>query len=212
MIPIRVCLRLFAFWDKDGICRYLEKMAAKGWMLEKVSGHGIWFFRRVSPRPLKFSLFFAPPAGEQDGEAQKKQDAFYEMCRHDGWELACTTSVSQIFYNQQPDPIPMETDPAAELSRLHAASVKEFVTPLVMQAIMLALMLSWALDRHSGEPGWLISWVFILLAYFANIGQYLHWYCRARKAVGEGVFLKPPKTFWITNILCLLALIFFICR
>ena len=99
-------LELHDFLNRDGICRHLEKMAEKGWLLEKMGGL-MWTYRRISPQKLKFALYYSPTADEENAEAMEKQNAFYEMCRHDGWEFACADWGMQVFYNQRPDPVPL---------------------------------------------------------------------------------------------------------
>lgn len=84
-------------------------------------------FRRIPPTTLKYALFYARPAKPEDTEALVKQEEFYELCAHDGWELVCTNAWLQIFCNRRPDPVPLETDPVAELERFHAAYLRVFV-------------------------------------------------------------------------------------
>ena len=115
-------LELHDFLNRDGICRHLEKMAEKGWLLEKMGGL-MWTYRRISPQKLKFALYYSPTADEENAEAMEKQNAFYEMCRHDGWEFACADWGMQVFYNQRPDPVPLETEPALEVDRIHTTAM-----------------------------------------------------------------------------------------
>lgn len=91
MLNFRVSIRLFSFGNRKGLCRYLEKMAAKGRMPEKFLADGLWLFRRIPPTTLKYALFYARPAKPEDTEALVKQEEFYELCAHDGWELVCPT-------------------------------------------------------------------------------------------------------------------------
>lgn len=121
-------LELHDFLNRDGICRHLEKMAEKGWLLEKMGGL-MWTYGRISPQKLKFALYYSPTADAENAEALEKQDAFYEMCRHDGWEFACADWGMQVFYNQRPDPVPLETEPALEVDRIHTTAMCWLVPP-----------------------------------------------------------------------------------
>lgn len=47
----------------------------------------------------------------------------------------------QIFCTDQPDPVPIETDPELELETIHAAMVKGFLVPY---GILLAIGLWWS--------------------------------------------------------------------
>ena len=47
------------FYDPAGIARHLEKMAARGWMLESCSNF-TWRYRRISPAKLHFAVTYFP--------------------------------------------------------------------------------------------------------------------------------------------------------
>ena len=52
-------LELYSFYDHTGLEKHLEKMAGKGWLLEKV-WNNVWYYRRIAPRELKFSVTYFP--------------------------------------------------------------------------------------------------------------------------------------------------------
>ena len=141
MLNFRVSLRLFSFGNRKGICRYLEKMAAKGWMPESLTGDGLWLFRRIPPTALKYAVFYARPAKEKDAEAMAKQAEFYELCAHDGWELVCNNSEIQIFCNRRPDAVPLNTDPVAELDRFHTAFLRGFAPSWILDICLFGLLI-----------------------------------------------------------------------
>lgn len=230
MLNFRVSLRLFSFGNREGICRYLEKMAAKGWMPESLTGDGLWLFRRIPPTALKYALFYARPAKEKDAEAMAKQAEFYELCAHDGWELVCTNSEIQIFCNRRPDPVPLNTDPVAELDRFHTAFLRGFAPSWILDICLFGLLIrreiqsyDWnlhfqerlaALGIHPEEVAvpWglaqAIPWALLIAAFLVNIAEYFWWYRRAKKAAREGVFFRRPGPSWIALALLLAALVF----
>ena len=55
----------FAFYNSTGICRHLEKMAAKGWMLTRMSTLW-WTYRRTEPRKLHFAISYLPNLSQFD--------------------------------------------------------------------------------------------------------------------------------------------------
>ena len=93
-------MEVFSFYDHAGISRHLEKMAAKGWMIERMSNFG-WVYHRIDPKPVKFAVSYYPKASEFDPEPTDEQKTFHEFCAHTGWKLACTSAQLQIFYNEQ---------------------------------------------------------------------------------------------------------------
>lgn len=219
-------LELHDFLNRDGICRHLEKMAEKGWLLEKMGGL-MWTYRRISPRKLKFALYYSPTADEENAEAMEKQNAFYEMCRHDGWEFACADWGMQVFYNQRPDPVPLETEPALEVDRIHTTAmcwlvpywlitIPSFVLGIYRQLKRYSNLLAMAAAQGVEIPGldsaWVVNRVILGLMYLGSIAAYFFWYCRAKKAAREGVFLNPSGTFWPVLVVCLLGLAFTLLR
>ena len=60
-------VELLSFYDHVGISRHLEKMAAKGWMLEKITNLG-WVYRRIEPKQLHFTVSYYSKASEFDPE------------------------------------------------------------------------------------------------------------------------------------------------
>lgn len=230
MLNFRVSLRLFSFGNRKGICRYLEKMAAKGWMPESLTGDGLWLFRRIPPTALKYAVFYARPAKEKDAEAMAKQAEFYELCAHDGWELVCTNSEIQIFCNRRPDAVPLNTDPVAELDRFHTAFLRGFAPSWILDICLFGLLIrreirSYDWNLHFQErlaalgiypeevavPWGLaqaIPWALLIAAFLVNIAEYFWWYRRAKKAAREGVFFRRPGPSWIALALWLASFVF----
>ena len=113
----------FVFYDRTGLQIYLEKQARKGWLLDEIDAFG-WRFRRIEPSELHFSVTYFPGAAEYDPLPDHKENLFREYCAHAGWQLAASNSPLQIFYNEQEDPVPINTDPDVELETIHRTARK----------------------------------------------------------------------------------------
>lgn len=226
MLNKKVRLELHDFINRDGICRHLEKMAQKGWLVEKIGGL-MWTYRRISPQKLKFALYYSPTADSENAEAMEKQNAFYEMCRHDGWEFACADWGMQVFYNQRPDPVPLETEPALEVDRIHTTAMCWLVSVWlflvagnvlnIWQNIqrynkLVAMGLPQEMQGGYWNPGWVVSEILQCLLILLSIVLYFRWYHRAKKAAREGVFLNPSKVFRPYIVLCLAGLVWSLLR
>ena len=127
-----------SFYDYVGISRHLEKMAAKGWMLEKITNLG-WVYRRIEPKQLHFTVSYYSKASEFDPEPTEDQKTFYDFCAHTGWQLACTSAQLQIFYNERENPTPIETDAKLEVQAIHASAKKSFI-PAYLALLVIALL------------------------------------------------------------------------
>ena len=127
-----------SFFDHTGISGHLERMAAKGWMIEKIINTG-WVYRRIEPKNIHFAVSYFPKASEFDPEPSEEQKMFHDFCAHTGWQLACTSAQLQIFYNERENPIPIETDPELELQAIHASAKKGFI-PQYIALLAIALL------------------------------------------------------------------------
>lgn len=75
-------LELYSFYDRTGLERHLERMAEKGWLLEKI-GQFFWTYRRIEPKHLTFSVCYFPAASAFDpgpSEEQQTFSLFSSMC------------------------------------------------------------------------------------------------------------------------------------
>ncbi len=119
-------IEVFSFFDHTGIARHLTQMADQGWLLEKISNFG-WTYRRIAPKKLTFSVGYYPKASAFDSEPTDEQKEFHDFCEHTGWVLAATSAQIQVFYNEQENPIPIDTDPMLEIETIHAAAKKSYL-------------------------------------------------------------------------------------
>jgi len=122
------CLCNFSFYDQQAIQEKLEDMASKGWMLEK-TGSFLWTYKRIEPKKLRFSVTYFPSAsdfdpGPTDGELTK-----IDYCRQDGWVLVTSWGVMQIFYSENVDAVPIETEPVTQVENIRRSMKKNVLFP-----------------------------------------------------------------------------------
>ena len=118
-------METLSFYDRTGVERHLEQMAEKGWMIDRISNLG-WVYRRIEPQKLQFSVTYYPKASDFDPGPSEDQQVYHAFSAHAGWKYVCSWVQMQIFCTNQPDPVPIETDPELELQTIHAAMVKAF--------------------------------------------------------------------------------------
>lgn len=203
-------LELYSFYDHTGIERHLERMAEKGWMLEKVENN-IWHYRRIRPEKLTFFVTYFPRASELDPEPGEEQKIFFDFCEHTGWKLAAVSAQQQIFYNESPDPVPIATDPQVELETVRRSARKSFLPGLwVLLACGLAVTLAGFLyclaNMGLTGPGWQrlvsVGTVCGILGIFA-IGWWLKGFLKRRK-------LKPGANRTLTFLFIFAAYLAFV--
>ena len=65
-------LETFSFYDRTGLEEHLARMAAEGWLLDKI-GQFLWHYRRIEPKKLTFSVTYFPKASAFDpGPSDRK--------------------------------------------------------------------------------------------------------------------------------------------
>lgn len=114
-------MEFFSFYDHTGISAHLERMAERGWLLEKI-GTLTWHYRRIEPKKLAFSVCYFAKASMYDPRPSAEQNMFYDLCAHTGWTLAAASAQMQVFYNERENPVPIDTDPALEVDSFSSES------------------------------------------------------------------------------------------
>lgn len=101
--------------ETAAFAEYLEGMAANGWMLKTVMRNTIQCFERHEPLRLKFSVAVLPDSSEFESRDREEAVTFRAYCEEAGWKLLYGGTLWQIFYSEEEDPIPIETDPRVQL-------------------------------------------------------------------------------------------------
>lgn len=213
------CIAQFTFYDRTGIQAYLEKMAARGWLLEKMTPY-YWQFKRIEPGEIHFAVTYYAKGSEFDPKLTEGQMNLIEYCRRAGWIFVDSTAQIQIFYNEAESPVPIETDAFVELENIHKSAKKNF---LLVQFLLLGLALLELLMltvnavkeplRTLGSNAKLfsmLSWSMVVLLCTVEITGYFVWYRRAKKAAEtDGSFVKTrgTRTFQLT-ILAFVLIVF----
>lgn len=193
----------YSFFDHTGISAHLERMARKGWMIDKIANYG-WRYRLMEPKAVHFAVSYYPKASEFDPEPSEDQKIFHDFCAHTGWKLACTSAQMQIFYNEEDYPVPIETDPVLELEAIHASVKKGFLPIYFLLLAVCILQIFTFVSSLRSDPAALLSssarifsgFCFLLLAisFVVELVRYFVWHSKAKKAAEYGRFLKIPGT------------------
>ena len=191
-------LETFSFYDRTGLEEHLARMAAEGWLLDKI-GQFLWHYRRIEPKKLTFSVTYFPKASAFDPGPSEEQETFYDFCRHTGWVLAASSAQLQVFYNEGPDPVPIETDPALEVESIHRTMKRSFLPSQLMLLAVAVLDVGLLVWRLIDDPIGLLAspasvltamcWVLVFVLTGVELGGYFWWHRKAVKAAEQGEFL-----------------------
>ena len=199
MKDIKKKVEFFTFYDKTGIEKHLEKMALEGWLLEKMSAFR-WTYRRIEPQKLHFSVSYYATITDFEPEPTEEQLAFNEFCEHSGWKLAASTMQMQVFYNENENPVPIETDPILEVENIHRSVKKTVLVSYFLMMFLGFVMGASFISTMLGDPIYLLSsatklftgvWCVIAFAYsLTELITYFVWRKKAKVLAEQGVFLE----------------------
>lgn len=203
MRDIKRRLETYSFFDRTGIAAHLTSMAEKGWMIEKLTNFG-WIYRQTEPKRLTFCVTYYPEASDFDPAPDENQNTFYDFCQHSGWTLAASSAQMQIFYTNQEQPVPIETDPELEIKNIHRAAKRGFLPGYILLLIVTLLNSGLFIYTLDADPVRLLSsntnlftgscWLLLLLLCTAELGGYFSWRFKAQKAAKRGEFLPFKST------------------
>lgn len=200
----------FAFYDRTGIRKYLEKQAAEGWLLEAATNYR-WKFRRIEPKKLTYAVVYFPEADLYDPAPGEEELTFREFCAHGGWNLAAGVAQMQIFWTSRENPTPIETDPVLEIENIHKSMKKSglpgywcLVLAGILNLIAQGIGMNAGLVRYlsngmnlAGLGAWLIL---LPICGYRLIGYHV-WRRRAMAAAErDGSFLETRASTRIENI------------
>ena len=132
-------MEYISFYNHTGLEDHFTKMAKKGWLIESISNF-YWTYRKIEPKDLHFCVTYYPRASDFDPGPSEEQQTFHDFCAHTGWQLTCTWHQMQVFYNENEDPVPIETDPELELENLHRYAKKTALKTYPLLLLISLLM------------------------------------------------------------------------
>lgn len=195
MLKTRRRMEFFAFYDDQGIARHLERMSQKGWMIERINNY-FWTYRKIEPQRLRFAVTYFPEASDFNPGPTENQQTFQEYCESAGWRFAVQWCQMQIFYSENSDAVPLETDEFSRLQNIHRCMRKNFlpgnIVILILMGILMGLqLLSVPRDLLSllAENARLITVTLLLLAILSEAGMllgYYFWRRRSLRSVANG--------------------------
>lgn len=205
----------FLYYDGEGIARHLEKMAAKGWRLEKI-GALSWRYGRAEPAGVHYAVTYFPEASEYNPYPTDSQEEFYDYCREAGWDLVTEWDQMQIFSTERAHTIPIETDETARVRVIHKVMLRRFLPANLLLFVLLVIQLGIFItgilqnpaENLSNPSALLLTLALALigLSVFLTLSGYLVWYLRARKAAETGERLTDTEQRFRTLTVAVAAL------
>lgn len=181
-------------FDYRGVEAHLSKMAARGWRLEKI-GPWFWTYRRAEPAQVAYAVTYLPSVSQFSPEPSADRENLEELCAAAGWEPVAEWVQMQVFANERPDPVPLETEESVRLEVVHRSMKKNFL-PWTMVVLALALVMAGLqVKTLLTDPYSLLSstnlfpsfvWELLLVLQAGNLLWYGRWLRRSRRSVAQG--------------------------
>ena len=209
---------LYSYLDRTAITAHLSDMAAQGWMLEKLGAWG-WRYRRTEPKKLRFAVTFFP-ASQFDPGPSEGLETYRDYCAAAGWVLAAETAQVQIFYNEDENAVPIETDPAVELANIRRCVKRGFVgsywalLTLSLFQILFQGYRIWTdpVDTLSSTASLaaVLNWLPLDVLILAELTRYYRWQRKAQAAADAGSPLPDLRSIRWLNILVMVLSCFIV--
>ena len=207
----KYCLEGLHFYDKEGIEKRLVTMAAQGWRVEQ-PGNFVWRYRRTEPSKCAVCVTYFPDATILDPEPSEEQRRREEYTKQDGWELTARWGQLQIYYNDRPDPTPIDTEPLVQVETMRRAILKQSLVSQVVLLLLCAMQLCMSVSQFQRHPVEYLAkpiqfymlpfWGLLILEVLIEIITSLLWLRRARRAAEQGEFLPyRPQTLLTWSLL-----------
>jgi len=188
--------------DSEAIIAYLEKMARRGWLLEKI--HPCLTFRRIEPENLTYDVTYFSDASVFDPAPTEGQETYIDYCRAAGWELAAVNGPMQIFYSRLANPTPIETDERLKLTAIRKTMRKTTVLSYALLLVSMSLGLYSNLQSFSSSPLsavsrnssfclLLLNLIMTLVLLYFLLDHWL-WCFRSQRSVERGGSCVRPST------------------
>lgn len=113
-------IRYFSFQMYEGTSfeEYLSRMSLKGWLIEKISANNIFgfmTFRKVEARKRIFCVDIFSLASETDNRPRGQTAEYVELCKAAGWEFLCKKGKMLVFFSEEENVVPIQTDDELKL-------------------------------------------------------------------------------------------------
>ena len=203
-------LNQFAFYDRERIQKYLEAMAQKGWILDK-TGATFWRYRKETPRRIHVSILYVADGSTYNPAPTAGEELLEDLSTDHGWQLLGRWGQMQIFYSEEENPQPLETDPVSQVEAIHRSMKKsgiptarwQIVNGLILLGMMLFQLFTFPVDYLSqGFWIWLVpDAVLMTLMGVTSLVSWNLWYRKATDIAQEGRYISVWNARWINLIL-----------
>lgn len=183
----KICFYACDYNELDDFSDFLERKVQEGWELTSKTGTMLGF-KRVEPRNVKIC---AEVVLEHIGDMEFSQ--YEELCEAAGWKRIFSDGSIQVYENEDPDAVPISTDPLTKLNAVHAKCSLQ--NGFLLFSVLLILFVWKRLFIEGWDYNAYLSFMHLLGTFFlpviaviaaASGGGYFLWYRKAKRDAEAG--------------------------
>lgn len=188
----------FFSFDYKVIGEYLEEMARRGWILEKV-GRIAAKFRAIEPQKLKFYVDIFKEGGPLTPEKTEESEEYRNLCQESGWTFITSLDYLQFFYaDGDSEPIPIQTDEELEQKIFEQTLFKnELFSMLLLSIVAVWVFISYFPVSHknlisfTGFTATVLFPILYILSAIPTVYGIIR-IIKARKNIKNGLPIEKP--------------------
>lgn len=174
------------YYDYTAIQEYLEAKALEGWRLVRRPFGGTWEFESIEHQKLHYAVTYLPKYSKEDEFLlSDSKNEYLEFCAKQGWQFACAYKDMVIFYNEEENPTPFQTDPEVELASIHKSVMKRIVPGVVLSFVVAAISVV-SLFLSALNDVLVCAMLVVSVAVIMDFFSYLRWHKKALAAASLG--------------------------
>ncbi len=193
----RYCFRFYSDYDVKGMTDFLDRMAAKGWLLSKKSGVYYKFVKTDKPF-IKYNITYFADADKENDFYPYGADRYFEMRQEAGWQFLTNDRKMMIFISEDPDAVELETEPMVKVDVIHQ-SYTHFYLFMELCILLPTFSAFLRLADDFTDYGIIRFGDYMLcgagIIALIDILLYFIWYFKAKKAAMEGWFYQTKTPF-----------------
>ena len=187
----------FAYYNRTAMQGFFEQKALEGWVLCKKESFNRWIFKRIAPKKLHYAITYLPQFSNEDSfMLSENKNEYLELCAGQGWQFACVYKNMVVFFSEEDNPLPLETDPDVELASIHKSMLKRCLpkcaVSMAVSAAMIFILLFTDVSSNIYSVGLAVLLLFPLISAMEFIA-YLRWSKKALAAAATGEFSRTDK-------------------
>ena len=188
-------LCFYQVYENDSLKDYLEDMALKGWKLTKFDNFFL-HFQSCTPHRIRYCVEVMTSSSPFASNLTPALTEYREFCRDAGWDYVGTNGYLHVFYTEDAEAIPVETDSQERFHNICRAATGVYRTFGLLFVLLGLLNAQICYQKKTLLCSHGAVILLLLGSALWSAGDFLRWKKRARLSLSRTGTL--PSTPWKT--------------